>query len=194
MAAPIGVSHGSCISRAGLTNISRGAEEAFVSLRTTDGLVWRQASLFGRAIEVTARDALAAILRLKGWISHCDAASAEGMWHFHREGFFWRRIVISESVGGGAVGVFHASVTGGRLVLSDGKEFIWKRISFWRQEMAFLTTSEFPIVKFAPKRFAVKYAGTISVSREYNDLGELPLLILLGTYLIVLAIRRARSS
>lgn len=166
---------------------------AFVSLRDADGLAWRQASLFGRAIEISRGDQLVGILRLRGWAAHCDAGCADGMWQFKREGFFWRRVVIMESPGGKSVGTFQYGLNS-RLVLLSGATYLWKRISFWRQEMAFLTASEFTIIKCEPKRFSFRDSGITSVAREYSELADLPLLIMLGTYLTVLAHRRAQQG
>jgi hypothetical protein len=115
------------------------------------------------------------------------------MWHFQREGFFWRRVVITDSPGGRQVGLIQPGATT-RLILADGTTYMWKRISFWRQEMAFLTESEFPMIVFEPKRFAFKDAGQVTVKPEYRHIEDLPLLVMLGSYLTMLTHRRSQTA
>jgi hypothetical protein len=127
---------------------------AFASLRESDQLAWRQASMFARAIEVTSRDSLAGILRFQGWGIQCDATCADGMWVFRRHGFFWRNVTAEESGAGRIVGEVTMRFTRGTLSLDAGETLGWKQLSFWRGECAFVTpTSEFPVVRFQPRRF-----------------------------------------
>lgn len=166
---------------------------AFASLRDSDRLAWRQASLFARAVEVVSRDTLAGILRFEGWGMKCDATCADGMWTFRRHGFLWRNVTVEQASGGQQVATVNMRFTSGTLTLANGETYGWKQLGFWSGETAFITGSEFPIVKFKPRRFSFKDSGEVSVQREYKESPDLPFLIMLGVYLSVLNQRRRRS-
>lgn len=166
---------------------------AFASLRDSDRLAWRQASLFARAVEIVSGETLAGILRFEGWGMKCDATCADGMWTFRRHGFLWRSVTVEQAGTGQHVANVSMQFTSGALTLANGESYGWKRLGFWSGETAFMTGSEFPIVKFKPKRFSFKDNGEVTVQREYRDNPELPFLIMLGVYLSVLNQRRRRS-
>lgn len=166
---------------------------AFISLRDADGLAWHQASLLARAIELTGAGGLAGILRFHGMGRQCDATAAEGMWSFRREGFLWRHAGIVAMPGDKPVGRVSSGIARSRLTLVDGTVYDFNRMGFWSGERAFVTTSEFAVVRFQPRRLTFRPAGEIVIAREYSALPELPLLTLLGVFLTVMEQRRARS-
>ena len=116
------------------------------------------------------------------------------MWRFQTKGFFGKTVSITSLPDGAAVGTHACRFRGGILRLMDGDVFEWKSLGFWSGEMAFLTPSGFPIATFSPKRFSFKNRGEVKIHREYAGIPELPILVLLGTYLTVLEQRRAHSS
>ena len=166
---------------------------AFASLRDADRLAWRQASLFARAVEVISDETLAGILRFEGWGIKCDATCADGMWTLRRHGFLWRNVTVEQTDTSQPVATVSMRFTSGTLRLTRGETYSWKQLRFWSGETAFLTQSEFPIVKFKPKRFSIKDTGEITIQREYATSPDLPFLIMLGVYLTVLNQRRRRS-
>lgn len=166
---------------------------AFASLRDSDRLAWRQASLFARAVEIVSGETLAGILRFEGWGMKCDATCADGMWTFRRHGFLWRNVSVDLAGNGQEVAAVKMRFTRGTLNLASGQTYGWKQLGFWSGETAFMSGSDFPIVKFKPKRFSFKDSGEVDVQREYRDSPDLPFLIMLGVYLSVLNQRRRRS-
>ncbi len=166
---------------------------ALVSFRGADQLGWVQPSWFGRTVEITASDALAAILRYQNWWRRCDATSADGMWRFQSRGFFGRGVSITSLPGEARVGTHTWRFRGGILRLDDGDVFEWKNLGFWSGEMALLTPSGFPIVTFTPKLFSLKNQGRVTIHREYATLPELPLLVTLGVFLAIADQRRRRT-
>jgi hypothetical protein len=166
---------------------------AFASLRDSDRLTWRQASLFARAVEIVSGETLAGVLRFEGLGMKCDATCADGMWSFRRHGFLWRNVTVEQAGSGQHFASVSMSFTSGTLTLARGETYGWEQLGFWSGETAFVTDSEFPIVKFKPKRFSFKDTGEVAVQREYRDNPELPFLVMLGVYLSVLNQRRRRS-
>ncbi len=167
---------------------------AFASLRDSDRLAWRQASLFTRAVEVVSGETLAGVLRFEGWGMKCDATCADGMWTLRRHGLLWRNVNVEAAGTGQTVADVKMRFTSGVLTMAGRPDdYGWKRLSFWSGESAFVTPSDFNIVKFQPKRFSFKDTGEIAVQREYATSPDLPFLIMLGVYLSVLNQRRRRS-
>lgn len=166
---------------------------AFASLHGADQLAWQRAKLPTRTIEVNVRDQLAANLQFQGGNLRCDATCAEGAWTFLRVGFLWRHVIIEIAGTGQRFGMVRTGFVNGVLVLEDGKRYAWKRLRFWSGESGFVTESGFPIVRFLPKRFSLKDAGSVSVQREYKTLSELSCLVLLGVFLSVVNQRRRRA-
>jgi hypothetical protein len=167
---------------------------AFASLHDSDRLARRQASLFARAVEIVVGDALAGILRFEGWGMKCDATCADGMWTFRRHGFLWRNVTVEQTGTGQEIAEVKMRFASGTLVMQARPEaYAWKQLGFWSGETAFMSGSEFPIVRFKPKRFSFKDTGEVAVQREYRDNPDLPFLIMLGVYLSVLNQRRRRS-
>ena len=166
---------------------------ALVSIRGADQLGWLQPSWFGRTVEITSSDSLAAILRFQNWGRRCDATSADGMWRFESKGFFGKTVNITSLPGGAAVGTHASRFRGGILRLSEGDVYEWKALGFWSGEMAFLTPSGFPIETFSTKRFSLRNRGVVRIHREYTELAELPLLVMLGVHL-TLAEQRSRRA
>lgn len=166
---------------------------AFASLREADTLAWRQASMFARAVEILSDETLAGILRFQGWGLRCDATCADGMWVFRRRGLFWKDVLIEQPGDRHEVAAVTTRFISGTLKLPSGESLIWRQLSFWSGESAFMTPSGFAIVKFKPKRFSFRDAGDIVVQREYANHPELPFLIMLGAFMSVANQRRRRS-
>ena len=81
---------------------------------------------------------------------------------------------------------------GGTLTFSDGRTFLWRKLRVWTSERVWADVNEMVLVRFNP----VTRESPVTVSSEPQaaDLAELPLLILLGQYLVVLAAQDAAAA
>jgi hypothetical protein len=73
----------------------------------------------------------------------------------------------------------------GELQFVDGPHCLWRR-NFWQTQCTFLSSSNEEMVRFAPKSIRLKQRVTVEVSRAGAAAAELPILLTLGLYLIVL--------
>jgi hypothetical protein len=166
---------------------------ALVPMRDANRLGWLQPSWFSRTIEVSSDNSLAAILRLQNWSRSCDATCADGMWRFAMQGFFGRTVKLTSLPSGAPVASFSWKFRGGIVRFDEGDVFEWKALGFWSGGRAFLTPSGFPVLTFKPKMFAFKSRGEITIHREYANIPQLPMLVMLGVNLVLTEQRRRRA-
>lgn len=166
---------------------------ALVPIREANQLGWQQPGWFSRTIEISSSGSLAALLRFRNWGRCCDATCADGMWRFETKGFFGRTVRIASLPNESPVGSFSWKFRGGLVRLDEGDVFEWKSLGFWSGKRAFLTPSGFPILTLKPKTFSFVSRGEITVHREYANVPHLPMLVMLGTALIIAEQRRRRT-
>ena len=115
------------------------------------------------------------------------AETADGSWTFKRVGYLNPHVLIRDAQTGGRAGRFDASATGsGMLELPDGRHFKWSS-NLWRAEWGWRTTSGEEIMRFH-RSFDVieKREGNVQIKHPDLAGAHLPLLTILGFYLIIL--------
>jgi hypothetical protein len=166
---------------------------ALVPFRDANQLGWQQPGWFSRNIEISSSGSLAALLRFQNWGRRCDATCADGMWRFDTPGFFGRTVKLTSLPNGSPVGSFNWKFRSGLVRLDEGEVFEWKSLGFWSRERAFLTPSGFPVLTFKPTVFSLKSRGEITIHREYANIPQLPMLVMLGVHLVLTEQRRRRG-
>lgn len=138
-------------------------------------------------------EALATLRREKAFGTLATGEAAGGRWTFKRVGFFRVRVTIRPEGSDQEIGLFHPRWTGGgELVLADGRRCGWGQTSFWRQEWAFVAGEADELIRFRCGWSMAKAEVTISPSG--TRVAELPLLAVLGWYLILLSADDAATS
>jgi hypothetical protein len=108
-----------------------------------------------------------------------------GRYRFSQKGWFNPRILVGDDDATDAMAPL-ATFTrrGGVLTLTDGRTLFWVKPSFWRSRRVW-SDGAVTLIEFDP---ASGYASPqVTITKEGARLTELPLLLLLGEYLIVRA-------
>jgi hypothetical protein len=112
--------------------------------------------------------------------------TADGKWSFHKHGFLNPHVLVRDAKTRKQVGRFEATMTGGGvLILIDGRNF---RVAgnTWKAEWRWLATTEDELVTFKYSGFAVDGSpeGTVEIHDKGQETAHLPMLVVLGCYLI----------
>jgi hypothetical protein len=138
--------------------------------------------------ELRAGDEVIATLRWEqAFGTLATAESADGVWTFKREGFFQPRVTIRRSGSETNVAVFRPRWTGsGVLEFPDGRAFHWKHTNFWYSQWAWEGANGGQMLRLKNDCALLRSEGHVEVESIAQTLAELPLLTLLGWYLILL--------
>lgn len=114
------------------------------------------------------------------------AETADGKWSFHKHGFLNPHVLVRDTKTGKQMGRFEAAMSGGGLLeLADGRHFKLAA-NTWKAEWQWLATAGDELVTFDYSGYAVDGSpeGGIEIHEKGHDTAHLPLLIVLGCYLI----------
>ena len=157
-------------------------------------LYWVQPKTFERWFELRAGDQVVATL---GWETSCGTlargTTADGSWTFKRVGFLNPRVTVRQSRSEVDLAVFWPRWLGdGTLEFAYGKAYRWQSTNFWASDWMFTATDGTPLVAFKEGSREgglsnlFKMQSLVEIHPQARDLAELPLLILLGWYLMIL--------
>jgi len=147
-------------------------------------LRWEKPKWLKRQYELRAGEEVVATLARSGG-SKATGEWSGGRYVFTQNGWLNQRILI----GDGATTDVNAPLAtftrrGGVLTLTDGRTLFWVKPSFWKSRRVW-SDGAASLVEFDP---ASGYASPqVTITAEGARLAELPLLLLLGEYLIVRA-------
>jgi len=161
----------------------------------TSHLSWHQPKTLQRDYELRDGDrrfGALTFVRLSG--SLAEASVGEDNWTFKRVGFFRTRVTVRERGQNVDLAVYHPNGFGseGELELASGRSYKWVHASFWATKFQFVDRSGNVVVAFKPgseesKWSAIfKYQAFVEINAPASQLEELPLLVSLGWYLMVL--------
>ena len=124
--------------------------------------------------------------------SRASARWGETHYHFNRQGWLRQRILVrAADSGDGAEPLATFLPRAGMLTFLDGRTFVWKKPRKLTSERIWADSAATELVRFRPgKRSTV----AVTVQPNATHQPELPLLILLGQYLIVLAGQDAEAA
>jgi hypothetical protein len=148
-------------------------------------LLWIQPSARKRAFELRADDDVVATLSFQRR-TLADAESGGQHWTFKREGFWHPRITVRVAGSDDDVAVFSPRwAGGGALVLKEGQTLQLVAANFWQSEWVW-NQGKTRLMRFTGQQGLIKAKGAVAIQPEATKLKELPLLVLLGWYLILL--------
>jgi hypothetical protein len=153
---------------------------------TNRQLKWTQPGAFKMHYELLAGDELAATLRFRSEVgSLATGKSADGCWTFKRIGFFQTRVTIRVCGEETDIAVFRNTWNGGgALELPNGRKVLMTT-SLLQSNLEFKTESEVALLQFKSSGF-LHLSTLVEVQREAIGLPELPWMVFLGWYLIVM--------
>jgi len=154
-------------------------------------LRWVKPRWWKRRYELRAGDEVAATLA-RGGGSGAIGEWSSGRYRFVHKGWFRPRVLVSSEPLGDADTPL-ATYTGrdGALTLANGRVFFWRKPGTWRSKREWMDSAA-TLVAFDP---ASGYTPAhVTIAPEGARLAELPLLLLLGEYLIVRAREEADAA
>jgi len=160
--------------------------------------VWRRPALFHRELVLEAGSEPLASLRWDRWYSwDATAESADGRWHVKRQRSIWTMtgVAVKEAATGTEVATFQRRWQGtGEVRFATGAQYGWRFEGFWRRIYSWADASGTRLVTI---RSVIGFGGhryEMSVDPAARSLAELPVLVLLGGYVMALLSARRHSS
>ena len=156
--------------------------------RFDQSLKWGQPSAFKNEYELrTGGGELAATLRFRSSFgSFATAESEDGCWTFKRVGFWQTKVTVRACGSDAEIAVFKNNTWsgGGTLEFADGRSFP-ASTNFWQTKFGFETESGKPVIQFESGGL-LHLSATVGIEPNAASLPELPLMVILGCYLIVM--------
>ena len=151
-------------------------------------LKWEQPSALKMEYELrTEGGELAATLRFRSSFgSFATAECADGCWTFKRIGFFHTRVTIRACGSDDDIAIFKNNTWsgGGTMELADGRAFQAAN-NFWQTKFGFETESGEKLIAFE-KSGLLHLSAIVEIQPGAVSMAEVPLMVTLGCYLIVM--------
>jgi hypothetical protein len=145
--------------------------------------------------ELLAGNELAATLRFRSSFgSLATGESPDGCWTFKRAGFFQTRVTIRVCGEEADIAVFRNNTWsgGGTLELPDGRELL-ATTNLWQTNLEFKSEPEATLLRFKSSGL-IHLSATVEIQQQAIALGELPWMVMLGWYLIVMMNQDAAAA
>jgi hypothetical protein len=157
-------------------------------------LTWTKPRFFKSDYELRFGDELIATLSFKRIFSSAAIAeNGEGCWTFERVGFLRKKTVIRTSGSSTILGIFKKNKwkEGGCLELSDGHKF--KAIAnLWKNTIEFQTDTGESLIH-TKSNGIFRPSATLQMYRKSLQIPQLPWMVMLGLYLIIMMKRDAAA-
>lgn len=150
-------------------------------------LKWTQPGALKMHYELHAGEELAARLAFRSSFgSFAMGQSADGCWTFKRAGFFQTRLTIRACNEEPDIAVFRNNTWsgGGTLELPGGRKLL-ATTNLWQTNLDFKTESGETLLRFKSAGL-IHLSARVEIQPQAIALGELPWLVMLGWYLIVM--------
>ena len=149
-------------------------------------LVWVQASRRARTFELRSGEDVVGTLHVpRGFFA--DAEMAGNHWTFERQGFWHSRVTVRIAGSDAEVALFLARWTGGgSLELPRGRKLRFSSVNLLRSEWVWQESTEAPLVRFKGPHGLLRARAQVDISPNAVGDPDMPLLLLLGWYLILL--------
>jgi hypothetical protein len=158
------------------------------------GLVWSQPARLKQFFELRAGDNVVATLRFER-ASLAVGETDDQQWTFKREGFWHPRVTVRVKGSDDNVALFSPGwAGGGTLDQSLGRSLHFGAANFWHSQWAWEEVKDTPLVRFKSRPGLLKTEGEVEVEGDAAPSPDLPLLVILGWYLLILFGRDAAAS
>jgi hypothetical protein len=156
---------------------------------------WMQPETLRRRFELRSANQQIATLEFRKVLgSLAVATSASGQWTFKRTGFFKPRITVRKADEESDLAVFHPNwlCTSGALLFADGRAFNWRVANFWVTQFAWVDRTGRASITYQSgvedKSLGdlFKNQARVDIEPSARAAAEVPLLVTLGWYLIIL--------
>ena len=151
-------------------------------------LKWEQPKAMKMEYELHCGEELVATLRFRSAFgSFATAESADGCWTFKRVGFFQTRVNIRTCDSEADLAAFRNNTwtSGGTLELPDGRHFP-ASTNFWMTKYEFRNEAEEELFAYRKIGGFLHMSSYVDIQPGTASLAELPWMVLLGWYLVIL--------
>ena len=159
-------------------------------------LTWVPTALFKSRYDLTAPDGrILATVDMSNWNSKAHATVSEENFFIRKENWLGLKIGIYAAEQGPLIAIYQRKWTGtsGQLIFLNGRSFQWSRINFWGTQKAWTDlTSNTSYVQLSMKGFSRK--SNVLIHPPATNMPELPLLVVLGLYNIIVERRVAAAA
>ena len=157
-------------------------------------LVWIQPARLTQSFELQASDEVVATLEFQR-ASLASGETADQRWTFKREGFWHPQVTVRVPDSDANVAVFKPAWTGGgTLEIPQGRQLRFGAANFWHSQWDWSDASNQPLVHFKSHAGLFKMEGEVDIESGAVSLPELPLLVVLGWYLLILFARDSAAA
>jgi len=160
---------------------------------------WVKSSAGKRRYELRAGEAVVATL---SWTRgrQAEAEWSKSRYRFSRQGWFRQRTLVFElpqaapkpAVPEQSVAILVHQGSGGTLIFSNGRTFRWSKAGTWSNQQVWLDSHGGEVIRFAPGHRDATVV--LHPATDLASIPELPLLLLLGQYLLVSAAEEAEAA
>jgi len=150
-------------------------------------LDWRRPALLKPEYELTSGETLVATISFRSiWGTFATAQSADGCWTFKRMGFWQTRATIRPCESEEEIATFKNNTwsDGGTLLFPDGRRYP-ANTNFWQTQYEFKTEMGESLIHFR-NRGLFGSSADVTILPAAQELPELPWVVMLGGYLIVM--------
>lgn len=150
-------------------------------------LTWIQPAALKMHYELHAGEEIAARLAFKSpFGSLATGASGDGCWTFKRAGFLQTRLTVRACGEETDIAVFRNNTWsgGGTLEMTGGRR-LFATTNLWETNLEFKTESGESLLRFKGKG-SIHVSARVEIQQGAIGLAELPWLVMLGWYLIVM--------
>jgi hypothetical protein len=159
-----------------------------IPTRSQRPLKWVQPKMMKMSYELLDGDEVLATVEFRSAFgSLATATSADGVWTFKRTGFFRPLVTVRKEGSEKDVATFRDSTwkQGGTLELSDGRRYL-ASTNFWSTKYDISSESGEPLISFERIGGLFHMSTEVRIHAEAAHKPELPWMVMLGWYLIVL--------
>jgi hypothetical protein len=150
---------------------------------------WHGRGLMKRSYELRSETHSFATLEWQSALgSLAHARTLDGAWTLKRTGFFRPRVTVRAMDKETDLAVFQPGWLGdGHVDFPNGKQWSWKCLGFWRARYGFVSDDGTPLIEYHANTFKMPPSAGVVVAQSALGLAELPLLMVLGWYVTILA-------
>lgn len=154
-------------------------------------LIWKQKRFGVHDFELRSGTDLTGVMYWTKWFSDLAVGeTAEGTWELDRLGFFRDRVVVSEQKTGVEIAVFEKGWLGeGTLFLRGRRSMEWFRTKAFCNHWALSNEDDEIILEIREGMRWFKHEADVVLHTSAERESDLPLLILIGWYLVFMSIQ-----
>jgi len=157
-------------------------------------IYWIQPEILSRRFELRAERSVFGSLSFRtAFGSLATAESATGSWTFKRVGFLSPRVTVRVAGSNDDLAIYWPRLRGdGWLEFPGGTRYHWQTANFWGSAWGFSDAQQGLLFVLRPGvekpswSDLLKTQAQVEIEQRGHDLAELPLLVMLGWYLLIL--------